>query len=690
MAENDSSEKTRETLRLAMTHHQEGRLEEAAKHYREILDIAPDHADANHLFGIIASQQGDNETAARHISIAIDQAPDEAVYHNNLGNVLKDLGRTDEAIQSYATALGINPNLAEAHYNAGSILAADGHSTEAIEHFTKALDIKPDYIEAHGNLGNVLKNQGRLNDAVDCYQRAIALNPDLAEVLHNLGNAVKDLGRLDEAIAYFHESLALNPALGEVHNSLANAYKEQSRLDDAVASYNTALTINPDDAEALGNLASALTDLGELDSAIELYEKSLATNPDHPDTANNYLHALLYLPGLSNEALFNKCKETAGRSASPLIETEPTSAPTPKPGARLRIGYLSSDFRAHPVGHNVTLLFGNHDHSRFEIFCYAQLTRPDEVSEQFMRYADHWRATIGLTDAQIAEHIRADGIDIMVYLGGHFDKNRLSVASHRPAPIQVAMHGGTTTGLDEMDFWLTDPILHPAGGTTERFTEELIRLPAFYSYPRNESAPPVSALPAEDNGFITFASFNKPSKLNKHVIDLWSKVLLAIPDSRLKLKFKNFLSVPTLSCTLRDQFDANGIAPERVSLICADDSFQDHLAQYGAADIALDPFPFNGATTTFQALWMGVPVISLLGDRFISRAGASILTHAGLDDLIAETPEDYVDKAAALAADFPRLRELRPALRGRVSASPLCDGPSFATNVEKAFLKMRE
>lgn len=343
------------------------------------------------------------------------------------------------------------------------------------------------------------------------------------------------------------------------------------------------------------------------------------------------------------------------------------------------------------MGHNILPLLGHHNHDRFEIFCYAELPKDDDITAIFHGYADHWRTVNDIPNAEVAEMIRDDGIHIMVFLGGLFDKNRPTVAVHRPAPIQAGMFGGTTSALDEMDYWITDTILNPPDSQKEErelFTEEPFHLPSLFTYPKLEDTPDIAPLPADDNGFITFASFNKPGKINVTVLDLWSKLLKAVPDSRLMLKFKDYYGIPSISHRFLARFESQGVSPDRISMISADDSPQDHLSHYGETDIALDTFPFSGATTTFQALWMGVPVISLLGERFIGRMGGSLSTQAGLEDLVADNPDEYVEKAVALANDLPRLRELRAGMRQRISSSSLCDGPGFAANMENAFQTM--
>ena len=359
----------------------------------------------------------------------------------------------------------------------------------------------------------------------------------------------------------------------------------------------------------------------------------------------------------------------------------------PTPDRRLRVGYLSSDFRNHPVGLVLLPLLSSHDRVKFEVFCYADVPRPDAMTERFRSTVDHWHPIVGKPDSEVAGMVRADAIDVLVCLAGHFDSNRPLVCAHRAAPVQVSFHDGATSGLEEMDYWLTDDFLHPPD-TKEMFTEELYRLPVFYQWLPIEEAPTIETLPAEKVGFVTFGSFNNPAKVNEEVISLWGEVLKSVPGSRLLLKYKNWYGQESLHNNVVEKFAACGVDQDRIIFATTPDTLAEHLGRYGEVDIALDPFPFNGATTTFQALWMGVPVITLAGETFISRAAGSILHHAGLGDLAVDTPEAYVACARDLAGDLERLRTLRANLRERMAASPLCNAANYARSVETAYRDM--
>jgi len=455
-------------------------------------------------------------------------------------------------------------------------------------------------------------------------------------------------------------------------------------LDKAAGSFRQALSIDPNCVSAHNNLGRTLREMGKMDEAIASFHKVLAINPDLTGAGKNILFALLNVPGITAEDLFAEHIYFAENHTQDIVRPAEGFPIDPDPDRRLRIGYLSSNLGDHPVGRNVLPLISSHDRKTFEIFCYADGRNPDAMTERFQACVDHWRPIVGKTDADVAAMVRTDEIDILVCLAGRFDDNRPLVCAYRAAPVQVSYHDGATSGLEEMDYWLTDGYLHPSG-TKELFTEELYRMPVFYQYQPIEDAPPVKPSPAAQAGIVTFGSLNNPAKINDEVIGLWAEVLKSVPDSRLLLKYKNWYAQETLQESLIERFAASGAGQDRVLFEASPDTLTEHLGRYGMIDIALDPFPFNGSTTTFQALWMGVPVVSLAGETFISRAAGSIILHVGLDDLAVETPEAYVKCVRDLAGDQARLKTLRGSLRDRVATSPLCDAPAYARSVEDAY-----
>jgi len=554
-------------IHQGMQAHHAGNLDIAKGLYRQVLDVEPDHADANHFLGMIAHQTGDHDSAVQLISKAIQKTPNFVAFHGNLGLVLKVLGRTDEAAVSFQKAVDLTPddamaeiNLADAlfqlkrldeaaaHYqaalaidaglpaalnNLGNVFLKQGQFMKAVDYYQKAIVIDAGLHLPHNNLGKALRELGRFIEAADSCRQSLAIEPEYAEAHNNLGIALLDLGQTDDAIASFLQALRINPDFTAVLGNLGAAYQGQGKLEEAADSYHKAIAIDPEYAEAHCKLGNVLADQRKLDMALACYKKTLAIKPGHPLATKSYLYTLLYHPDVSSDDLFDAFKEFIRDKSSDHAKPALPPIDLSSSGRRLRIGYLTSDFRDHPLGSVLMPILSNHDHDRFEIFCYAEMRADDDVTEQFRGHADHWRVINGMTDAEVAANIRDDGIQIMVFLGGHFDGNRPSISSHRAAPVQVSLHGGTTTGLADMDFWMTDAVLHPPGVISEGFTEELFRLPNFYNFSPPKNAPDVSPLPADKNGFITFASFNKPCKMNDQVLDLWSKVLLAVPDSRL-------------------------------------------------------------------------------------------------------------------------------------------------------------
>jgi protein O-GlcNAc transferase len=593
-------------------------------------------------------------------------------------------GNLDKAIALFEKATSIRPGDADAHFNLGRALADNGRLDEAAGAYRRSLEIDPREEGPHVNLGNLLKDQGDLAGAADCFRRALVINHNQAMTHSNLGNVLEKLGQPDDAVASHQRALALTPDNPQMLSNLGTARLEQGRLDDAVASYRRALEIDPRFAVAHYNLGNTLKYLGRVDDGVASLRRALEIDPGDAKTERSLLSALLNVPGLSVHDLFDEHLTIAGNQSAGIVAIDAPFANDPAEGRRLRVGYLSSDFRSHSVGTNLFPLLSAHDRTQFEVFCYADVLRPDAMTERFRSCADHWRAIAGQTDSQVARMIRADAIDVLVCLAGRFDRNRPLVCAYRAAPVQVSLFDGATSGLEEMDYWLTDDYLNPPD-TPEKFTEELYRLPVFYQYPPTDDAPAVQPTPADQAGFIMFGSFNNPAKVNEQVLDLWAGVLKSVPGSRLLLKYKNWYSQASLQDHAAEQFAACGVERDRILFEAASDTFAEHLGRYGAVDIALDPFPFNGATTTFQALWMGVPVVSLAGQSFISRMTGSILHQTGLGDLVADTPAAYVDCAKTLAIDVERLRTLRSGLRDRVASSLLCDAPAYARSLETAF-----
>lgn len=662
-----------------------GRPAEARGHCERVLYLQPKNADALHLLGVMLCSGGDSEKGLKLIRRAIAFQPRYPAALNNLGNILKDLGRFDEALASYDRALAIDPTLADVFFNCGNALGAMGRSADAVARFDRALALRPDYAEALANRGNALGDLGRLEAALESFDGALAVRPDFAVAHYNRGNTLAALGRGPEALAAYDRALALEPSYVDALNNRGVALQQARRYSDALASYEGALAVRPGDADTLTNLGNLRHEQGRVAAAVEAYAEAARQRPDLPVPASNLLMALNYTHDRTLAEMLAAHRDWARRFAVP-----PPKPFGPRRPGRLRVGYVSSDLRTHSVAYFLEPLLAHHDRDRVEIFCYSNTRHGDATTERLRALSDHWILIAPLDDRAVAERIRADGIDLLVDLGGHTGHSRLAVFAHRAAPAQMTWLGyPNTTGLATMDYRLTDAIADPPGQADAFHTERLVRLDGgFLCYRPPSGAPAVMPPPCRVQGFVTFGSFNHPAKLSDDTVRLWADLLARVPDSRLLLKYKIFEDAATRQFH-QDRFAAAGLAPDRLELVGHIDAAEGHLAAYGRVDIALDPLPYNGTTTTCEALWMGVPVVALAGTRHAGRVGASLLHRVGLGALVADDPAGYVAAAVALAADPDRLAGLRSGMRGRLAASPLLDGAGFARAVEAVFAEIR-
>ena len=704
----------------AVARHQAGRLEEAEALYRQILRTRSDHVQAQNNLGLALASQGRPNDAVAHYQRALDLKSDYAEAHFNLGNAFNELGKADDAVACYERAIVLRPNYSDAlcnlglvltntgklegaitvyrralvhtpdsfplHFNLGLALQTLGDFGEAVVAFQCALALKPDQVGIYLNLGSALKSLGRLDEAVNACRRALELKPDYAEGYNNLGNIFAAQGRFDEAVSAFERALTLNPNDTATHNNLGVALHAMSRLDEAAITYQRALALNPDYAEVHSNLGNTLNARGELNESLAHYRRALELDPGLVACHLNLLGGILCHPGYDDAARFAEHLRFARMHAPVRIRSTPYANP-PDPHRRLRLGYVSADLRNHPVAHNLIPIVEAHDRSQFELFFYADLRRPDDMTARFRGVAEGWRITNGLSDTKVAEAIRADGIDILVCLAGHFDGNRPLVAAHKPAPVGVSFLDPATSGLAAMDYLIADRVLIPRRNK-ESFVERVVRLPVYYLAQPIDAAPPVNSLPVLSSGGVTFGCLNNPSKITDDVLKLWGALMREVPESKLFLKYKRNYASAVLRERVRTVLGQCGIAPERIDMQTEDQGRTNHLALYGGIDVALDPFPYCGGMTTFEALWMGVPVVTLAGDFMVGRWSASMLSALGLPELVAATPAEYIAIGRHLAADPKGLVKMRAGLRARVAVSPLCDGPGRTRQIERLYRAM--
>jgi predicted O-linked N-acetylglucosamine transferase (SPINDLY family) len=673
-----------EALAVASVHQQAGRLALAEEIYRRILAVEPEHAEAHKSLGDVLLGQGKVAEAVASQRRALALKPDLAEAHNSLANALKDLGDLEGAVAGYRRALERLPDQAEIHSNLGAVLHMRGSIDEATACYRRALELKPNHAEAHNNLGVALQALGRLAEAAASFRRALEIKPDYPGALLNLGNAWIDLGQPGEAASCFRRALTLSPLNADVLSRLGWALHLQGKLDEAIGCYEQALRRWPDHADTCNNLGHALRDAGQSAEAIACYRRAVALAPDRPLLGSSLLYGMQFCPEYTAETILDAHRRWSQQHAEPLTRLAALPANDGTPDRPLRIGYVSPDFRRHVVGQFLAPLLAAHDHRQFQIYGYSSVQLRDTLTDSLRASVDVWRSVVGLSDAQLADVVRQDRIDILVDLTMHMAGSRLLLFARRAAPVQVTYLAYCgTTGLTAMDYRLTDPYLDPPGSESF-YTEQSIRLPeTYWCYRPIGDTPPIVPTPAAAAGRITFGSLNNFSKVSQAAIAVWCRVLQAVPASRLLL----YSQAGSHRDRVRECFARQDVSPDRVEFV----DFQPldaYFRTYQRIDIALDPFPYGGGTTTCDALWMGVPVVSLAGQTAVGRGGLSILSNLGLQELVARDADGYVRIAAQLAGDLPRLAELRATLRERMQRSPLMDAPRFARNVEAAYREM--
>ena len=674
---------------LAAARMSRGDPDGAVSGYRRALELRPDDAVVSFELGDALMVLGRIQHAAASYRRAVELRPDFAAGWLNLARSLSELDQLDEAVACYEQAAELRPRDPESLAELGTLLLRCGEPDRAVVRLEQFLRLRPDCAEAYSNHGMALMAMGRLDDARLSFEQALYLNPERAELHNNLGLAFLNQGRPEEARDLFERALRLRPELADAHNNLGLALAALGRSDEAFDCYDRAARIDPHHRGALTNLGNACKDRGRPAEAVASYREALATRPEDAPVHSNLLLAMQYQPGLDPRVLLAEARRYARRHADALTQgSRPHTIGAPA-GRPLRVGYVSADIREHPVACFLEPILASHDHRHFEVFCYADVSRPDEVTERFRRYVDHWRPLIGLSDAQAAEVIRRDEVDILVDLAGHTGGNRLLAFARRPAPIQASYLGFLgTIGISAMDYYLTDAHADPPGRSEAHYTERLVRLPGCaFCYAPGPAPPIVEEPPVRQSGRITLGCLNNPAKVSEEVLAVWSQVLEAVPGSRLLLRSG---AGRTAEERAREVLAHHGVVPERLIFAGWTASRFDYLALHHGIDIALDPFPYNGVTTTCDALWMGVPVISLAGRASVSRQGVRFLRTVGLDELIAETPQDYVRIAAGLAGDPTRLAALRSGLRERLIRSPLLDAHRLTRDLEAAYQAMRE
>jgi predicted O-linked N-acetylglucosamine transferase (SPINDLY family) len=687
---NFDTQKLKQLEQIALSFLQSNDLTQAKHFCQQIVKVDPKNAEANHYLGIIAHQTGNNALAERLIRKALLANPDMQQAYNNMGVVLKEQGKFEEAKKNYLKLIVVKPDYVEAHNNLGVIYKELGETEEAIRSLNRAIELNPSHADAYNVLGATYRSINKIDDAIFCFEKTIELLPNYAEAHYNLGNSFFDKEDYNAAIMSYSYALKLKPNYAEAHRCLGIVLEKNSLFDDAKHCFDEACRIQPNHPAYMYYVAHNLHARGEYQKAYDCYQKVLKLDPNHAFAHSNLLSMMNYRPEYSNQEIF----EQHSAWEKQIIANRSANRPRARrclnsKGRRIKVAYISPDFRNHSVSYFFIPLLSHHDTEKFETYCYYNNTIVDGVTESIKAQTEHWRDINKVSDVDVVKQIIKDDIDILVDLAGHTGESRLPVFTYRPAPIQVTWLGyPNTTGLSDMDYRLTDEQADPEGASDPYYSEQLIRLPhGFLCYQGDDTIEYKKEPPFQKNGYITFGSFNNLTKVTSEVIAVWANILKEVPTSRLLLKSKQLLNEAAKTMLLT-QFKELGIESERIVLRTVVDSYQGHLEVYNQVDIGLDPFPYNGTTTTLEGLWMGVPVVTLCGDRHASRVGSSILHRVGLDNLIANDFASYIDIAQKLANDVTYLQSLRAEMRERLRNSDLCNPKQFAHDVEESYLAM--
>lgn len=669
----------RASLVLAAVHSRQQQPALAERTLRELLQHNPDcEMGWQRLsYFLRSSQRLDDDLQA--MGEWTERCPQHAGAwcHRGMSAIMND--RPQEGRDYLGRALELDPANHEALCWIGQSYKGENDPLKALEYLVQGLKLKPDYQPGWNMLGEVYRSVGRQHESEGCFMRALAIAPLQALAWNNLANTYLDGHVLDEAEKVMRVALELNSEDPSLWCNLGNILSAGKRLREALDAYRTSQHVKHDYKPVLINLAGVESHFGNLDRSIELLREAM----EIPGASTNLLFIANYHADWTGEQIYQLYREATRDYPARRYSDFPNARQAQR---RLRIGYVSPDFRAHVCAMFIEPLLSHHDKSQVEVFAYSLAKREDAVTERFMGFADHWRHCVGLADELIAEQIRADGIDILVDLAGHTANSRLQVFALKPAPIQVSWWMGFAfgTGLQQVDYFLADEQMLPPGCESS-FAEQLWRMPA----PAVAYVPPermqveVRELPALSNGYVTFGSLTRPIRLNHRVVRVWSELLKRVPNSRLKLD-SSFFSDESLCEHFLAEFGKQGIAAERVQLGYTPSATE----ALSGMDIALDCFPHNSGTTLYESLYMGLPVVSLRDRPSMGRVGALILHGAGFDEWIADTEQQYLDKLVALASDLPALAELRSGLRQRMLDSKLCDPIDFTRRMEQTYRGM--
>ncbi|KAL8527060.1 hypothetical protein ACS0TY_016065 [Phlomoides rotata] len=725
-----------------------GRL--AYESFAEAVRLEPQNARALTHSGILYKDEGRLVDAAEMYQKAIKADPSYkpaaeclAVVLTDLGTGLKLAGNTHEGLQKYYEAIKIDSHYAPAYYNLGVVYSEMMQYDTALSCYEKAAIERPMYAEAYCNMGVIYKNRGELESAIACYERCLAVSPNFeiaknnmaialtdlgtkvklegdinqgvayykkalyynwhyADAMYNLGVAYGEMLKFDMAIVFYELAFHFNPHCAEACNNLGVIYKDRDNLDKAVECYQgkmdaaasmieKAIVANPTYAEAYNNLGVLYRDAGSISLAVEAYEQCLKIDPDSRNAGQNRLLAMNYINDGTDDKLYEAHRDWGRRFMRLFLQyTSWDNIKDPK--RPILIGYVSPDFFTHSVSYFIEAPLIHHDYANYKVVVYSAVVKGDAKTNRFrdrvLKHGGKWRDIYGVDEKKVASMVREDKIDILVELTGHTANNKLGMMACRPAPVQVTWIGyPNTTGLPTIDYRITDALADPLD-TKQKHVEELVRLPdSFLCYTPSAEAGPVSPAPALSNGFVTFGSFNNLAKITPKVLQVWARILCAVPNSRLIVKCKPFCC-DSVRLQFLSTLEKLGLESLRVDLVPLILLNHDHMQAYSLMDISLDTFPYAGTTTTCESLYMGVPCVTMGGLVHAHNVGVSLLKTVGLSSLVASNEDEYVELTVQLASDINALSNLRMRLRNIMLKSPLCHGSKFTRGLESSYRSM--
>lgn len=712
-----------QVLQMGMAAHGRGNLAEAERLYRQVLAASPKDSDAHHLLGVLLHQSRRSAAGIEMVQRAITLNPNAAIYYGNLANMYRETGHFAQAAKAFEDAIRLDPGNTSFRFRLAGLLSNDLHKPgEAAPLFKDLLQSQPQSEELLFQLALALHRTGNIREALPYYEQAVALAPRDTDLLSNYANALLTEGNREQALAVFHRAIAIDPKKAILHYNLGVALMSDPASEDAANAFRKTIELNPDDMFGYINLAAVLRYQGKLeesaqiyaqllerypqeahvhsnlgltrlnqgrqDEAIEAMRKAVLINPHVPMLYSNLLLSLHYHPDYDSQKLFAEHRvwgEMIEARVTPMVHTPRSSA-----SRRLRIGYVSPDFRQHSVAFFIEPILDHHHRRAFEIFCYANQPISDSITHRLRSLSDNWRNILSLPDPVAAEIIRKDEIDILIDLAVHTNANRLELFAHKPAPIQGTYLGyASTTGLRAIDFRLTDAWVDPPGTTDAHHTEKLIRLPdTQWVYRPMPGLPDVSPLPAEQRGHITFGAATNLAKINPDSIAMWSRVLMALPSAILIIKGNGTDNPPTQNY-FRQAFLRAGVAEKQIQFQ-ANSPIREYFDFFSSIDLILDTYPYAGGTTSCHALYMGAPMVTRTGNSSVSRVGASLLHNVGLAELMSDSAEGFVETCLRIASDIPRLSQMRRHLREKMRGSPLMDELRFVRNLEAAYQAIRK